>query len=32
MTRRVALAAYVVALVAWSAVIGIPNDPVCILL
>jgi len=32
MTRRWAMAAYAVALVAWSAVIGIPNDPVGILL
>jgi hypothetical protein len=31
-SRRWAAAAYVVALVAWSALIGIPNDPVGILL
>lgn len=32
MSRRWAAAAYVAALVAWSAVVGIPNDPVGILL
>ena len=32
MTRGWAMAAYVAALVAWSAVVGIPNDPVGILL